>query len=71
MYGANGDFNQTIPARNGLGDVVTEGSWASNGHMLREFFGYYHVNMTLTEVTPNHMELKDAKDDIIHLMRGT
>jgi len=44
VYAANGDFNQSIPARNGLGDVVTEGSWASDGHMLREFFGYYRVN---------------------------
>ena len=69
VYGANGDFNQTIPARNGLGDVVTEDSWASDGHMLREFFGYYHLNMTFTSVTPNHMELKDAKGDIILLMR--
>ncbi|MFY9795265.1 MAG: hypothetical protein WAK17_18225 [Candidatus Nitrosopolaris sp.] len=68
-FGKNGDFNQTIPAKNGLGDVTVEGSWASDGHILHEFFGEYHINMTFTTVSPSHIELTDSRGDTIHLSR--
>jgi hypothetical protein len=68
-FDKNGDFNRTIPAKNGLGDVTVEGSWASDGHILHEFFGEYHVNMTFTTVSLNHMELTDQHGDTISLMK--
>lgn len=47
------------------------GGWTSDGHTLVLSFNTYGVSsLNFTTVSSNHMELKDSKGDIIHLMRN-
>jgi hypothetical protein len=70
VYGANGDFNLTIPLRSPFGDYTLEGLWGHIGHnILAECYAGGCENSTLTTVTPNHVEFLDNNGNTIHLIR--
>jgi hypothetical protein len=70
VYGADADFNLTIPSHSGFGDYKLEGSWgAISQKILTECYAGGCENNTLTTATPNHIEFKDNNGNTIHLMR--
>jgi hypothetical protein len=70
VYGANGDFNLTIPNHNEFGDYELEGAWGYIGHnILTECYAGGCENNTLMTITPNHIEFQDNHNNIIHLMK--
>ena len=70
VYGADADFNLTIPSHSGFGDYKLEGSWgATSQKILTECYAGGCENNTLTTATPNHIEFKDNNGNTIHLMR--
>lgn len=70
VYGANGDFNLTIPLTSPFGNYTLEGSWGYIGHnILTECYAGGCENNILTTVTPNHIGFTDNRGDTIHLIR--
>lgn len=72
VYGANGEFNLTIPLRSPFGNYTLEGAWGYIGHnILTLCYAGGCENSTLTTVTPNHIEFIDNNHNTIHLMKAS
>lgn len=57
IYGADGDFNLTIPLNSHFGNYTLEEAWGYIAHnILTECYAGGCENSTLTTVTPNHVD---------------
>jgi hypothetical protein len=66
-----GNFTLKIPNKTVFGDYTLQGSWGSIGNKVLECYLNGCVNNTLISITPNHIELQDSHNHMIHLTKSS